>query len=148
MKSNIRWMIAASLVMLLLPWLVMTFATPSDIMGVVVLLFFIIDPLFSLVTGLYACAQLRKRWYLPLANAVLLLAGAWLFFEFGETDFLIYAGACLVIGTAAMLAGWLVRRLTKALQHHHQRTSCNQHAADDGADGELLMQENKSQNQR
>ena len=40
MKSILYWAIAAILVMLLLPWLVMTLATPSDIMGVVVLLFF------------------------------------------------------------------------------------------------------------
>ena len=148
MKSILYWAIAAILVMLLLPWLVMTLATPSDIMGVVVLLFFMVDPLFALVTGIFASARPRERWHLPLVNACLLLAGTWLFFEFGETDFLIYAVACLAIGMAAMLGGWLVRSMTKRLKHHHQRSRRNQHAADEGADGKLLVQENKGQDQR
>ena len=77
-------------------------------MFVCFILFFGVNPIYSVIAGAFAGRNSRQMWYLPVVSAVLYLAGTWLFFDMGETAFILYAGFYLVLGIAAMLISMFI----------------------------------------
>ena len=96
------WTILAMLLMIGCPWLAVEFAGSAG-MAVCFILFFAVNPLFSVVCGAFAGKNIRQLWTLPMITAGSFLAGVWLFFEMGEPAFLLYCGCYLMIGMIAML---------------------------------------------
>lgn len=109
MKKLIAWTISTMILMIGFPWLAVTFAGSAG-MAICFLLFFAINPLYAAVCGAFAGKNIKQLWVLPMITAGLFLAGAWLFFDMGETAFLLYCGCYLVIGIAAMLISALVNK--------------------------------------
>ena len=90
-------------VMLGLPWLSVRLIQGMEALAVCMMLFFCVDPLCAVFTGVTAGKHLRKLWWIPAVNALAFLAGTWICFEPGETAFLMYAAVYLALGTFAML---------------------------------------------
>ncbi len=114
MKKNIiLWVAASAVVMLAFPWLAVTFVKGDAGMAVCFLLFFAVNPLYSVINGVYAGKDVKHLWSLPVISAVLFLIGTWIFFDMGETAFILYAAVYLVIGIMAMLISMLIRKKTQ-----------------------------------
>lgn len=94
--------------MIVCPWLTVEFAGVSG-MGICFLLFYIVNPVFSAVCGIFAGTDIKKLWSLPFIVSALFLAGVWIFFELGEPDFLLYAGTYFVIGLITMLLSYVIK---------------------------------------
>ena len=109
MKRLICWMIGAIILMIGCPWLAVEFAGSAG-MAVCFILFFAINPVFSVVCGVSAGKNIKQLWSLPIIVAGLFLAGVWIFFEMGESAFLLYGGCYLVIGVIAMLLSAFMNR--------------------------------------
>jgi len=107
-RKPMFWLLLSAAVMLLLPWMLVTFVRSDAGMVVVLLLFFVIDPGYSMAAGYYAGKQIRRLWWVPALCAGFFLAGTWLFFEMGELSFLTYAGIYYAIGMEAMLVSRLI----------------------------------------
>ncbi|MBO5256944.1 MAG: hypothetical protein J6C42_05530 [Clostridia bacterium] len=109
MKKTILVTCAAILgVMLVLPWLTVRLIQSGMAMTICLLLFFCVDPLCAVFTGVTAGKHLRGMWWIPAVNAAAFLAGTWICFEPGETAFLLYAAVYFVLGIAAMiLSAWI-----------------------------------------
>ena len=109
MKTKlIGWLAGSAAVMLLLPWAAVTFVQSDAGMAVTLLLFFAINPAFSIVSRIFAGKSMKEMWYLPVIAALLFLLGTWAFFDPGEGAFAIYVVVYLVIGMASMLvSSWL-----------------------------------------
>lgn len=107
-KKPIFWLLMTAAVMLLLPWLAVTFVRSDAGMAVVLLLFFAVDPGFCITAGYYAGKQIRQLWWVPAVCSAGFLAGTWLFFEPGETAFLTYAAVYYALGMEAMLVSRLI----------------------------------------
>lgn len=104
MKTKwIGWLIGSAAVMLLLPWAAVTFAPGDAGMAIALLLFFAIDPIYSIILGIFAGKHIKEMWGLPVIAAALFLLGTWISFDPGEGAFFIYAGAYLVIGIVSMM---------------------------------------------
>ena len=108
MKTLAGWTAAAAVLMIGFPWLAVAFAGDAG-MAVCFLLFFGVNPLFSVVCGWAAGRNIRQLWPIPILVPVLFLAGVWIFFSLGEPAFLLYAGAYLVIGLVTMGISALVK---------------------------------------
>lgn len=102
MKKLLGWIILTTLLMIGCPWLAAEFAGSAG-MAVCLLLFFAVNPLFSAVCGVFAGKNIKRLWFLPVLNAGLFLAGAWIFFDMGEPAFILYFSCYLLIGIIAML---------------------------------------------
>ena len=113
MKRFFLLLAASAFIMLALPWSAVTFVKGDAGMAVVFVLFFAVDPAWSLILGILGGGEPKAAWCLPVLSAGLFLAGTWIFFDIGETAFLLYAAIYLAIGLAAMLVTALVRRKTK-----------------------------------
>lgn len=109
MKNKfIFWVAISTVVMLTFPWLIITFVKGDVGMAACLLLFFAINPIYFIFIGIIAGKCIRKLWGLPLVSAILFLSGTWMFFDMGETAFLIYAGIYFILGIIAMLiSGWI-----------------------------------------
>ena len=85
-------------VMLGLPWLSVRLIQGMEALAVCMMLFFCVDPLCAVFTGVTAGKHLRKLWWIPAVNALAFLAGTWICFEPGEPGFLLYAAVYLALG--------------------------------------------------
>jgi len=102
------WLLSAAGVMLLLPWIAVTFVRSDAGMTAVLILFFAVNPGYSMASGYYAGKQMKRLWWVPAVSAGLYLLGAWLFFELGEPAFLTYAGIYYALGMEAMFVSRLI----------------------------------------
>ena len=110
MKQILLWLTASAVLMLVLPWLAVTFVPGDSGMAVCLLLFFVLDPIYAVCAGGFAGRDIKRRWAMPLLTAGFFLLGAWSFFDRGEPAFLLYAAAYLVLGLAGMLISRLLRK--------------------------------------
>ena len=114
MKQNIIfWSVSSVAVMLALPWLAVTFVKGDAGMAACFLLFFAVNPVYSVIIGAYAGKDIRHLWSLPVISAALFLTGTWIFFDMGETAFILYTAVYLALGIAAMLISMFIRKKTK-----------------------------------
>ena len=114
MKKNIiLWLAASAVVMLAFPWLAVTFVKGDAGMAVCFLLFFAVNPLYSVLIGAFAGKDVKHLWSLPVISAVVFLIGTWIFFDMGETAFILYAAVYLIIGIMAMLISMFIRKKTQ-----------------------------------
>ena len=107
-KKPLFWLFLSAGVMFLLPWIAVSFVQPDAGMTTVLLLFFAINPGHSMAAGYYAGKRIDSLWWVPAVSAGLFLAGAWMFFEPGESAFLTYAGIYFALGMEAMLVSRLI----------------------------------------
>lgn len=110
MKKIFPWLIASTAILLALPWLAVTFVKSDAGMAVSLFLFFVLNPIYAICAGAYAGRDVKRFWALPVITALFFLAGAWWFFELGESDFILYALVYLILGIAAMLLSQFVRK--------------------------------------
>lgn len=114
MKNSIMfWMAVSAVVMLAFPWLAVTFVKGDEGMVVSLVLFFAVNPIYSVLTGVFAGKDIRRLWSLTVVSAVLFLIGTWLFFDMGEMAFILYAVVYLAMSIAAMLISVFVRKKAK-----------------------------------
>ena len=109
MKKLITWTMSAVLLMIGCPWLTVTFAGSAGMVNCFIL-FFAINPLYSIVCGVFAGKDIKQLWALPVITAGLFLTGTWLCFEMGEPAFLMYCSYYLIIGIIAMLISAFINK--------------------------------------
>lgn len=110
----IIWLAVTIAVMFALPFAVARLASECSGMALCMLLFFIVNPLYSAILG-YRCGRtVRQMWNLPLVSSVAFLAGTWLFFDIREVWFIIYAATYLAIGWMAMGISRYLNNKTKS----------------------------------
>ena len=111
MKRNIiLWMAASAVVMLALPWIAVTFVKGDAGMAACFVLFFALNPLYSVILGVFAGKDVKHLWSLPVISAVLFLIGTWIFFDMGEMAFVLYAVVYLALGIVTMLISMIIRK--------------------------------------
>ena len=109
------WLAVTIVVMFALPFAIARLSSECSGMALCMILFFIINPIYSVILG-YCCGKnVRIMWNLPLVSAIAFLAGTWIFFDIHELWFLVYAVVYLIIGYIAMfISKHLNRRVQKS----------------------------------
>lgn len=102
-KQLILWIGITIAVMFILPFAVAKLASECAGMALCMMLFFVINPIYSIILGIAAGRNIKALWNRPLISAVAFLAGAWIFFDIHELWFIAYAAVYLMIGVIAML---------------------------------------------
>ena len=111
MKKNIiLWLAVSAVVMLALPWIAVTFVKGDAGMAACFVLFFALNPLYSVILGVFAGKVVKHLWSLPVISAVLFLIGTWIFFDMGEMAFVLYAVVYLALGIVTMLISMIIRK--------------------------------------
>lgn len=108
------WLAVTVAVMFALPFCVARFAPADAGMALCMILFFIVNPIYSAVLGYRCGSNVRLMWNLPLVSSVAFLAGTLLFFDIREVWFIIYATVYLIIGWTAMGISRYLNNRTKS----------------------------------
>ena len=103
MKKIIYYLIASVFLMFILPWLAVTLVPNDAGMITTVFLLFTVNPIYSIIVGVFAGKNVKTLWWLPIVTIIIFLAGTRTFFEMGEPAFLLYGGCYLLISIIAML---------------------------------------------
>lgn len=107
-------LVLTAVVMLVLPWLAVTYLPLSEGMAAMMFLFFVVDTICAVVVGAVAGSDVQRMKFLPLIFALLFIAGCWCFLDFGDPDFFAYAIPYLVLGYGAMYGTqWLRKKKQK-----------------------------------
>ncbi len=98
----ITWIAITVAVMFVFPFAVARLASECSGMALCMILFLIINPIYSAILGFRCGRDIRRMWNLPLVSSIAFLAGTWLFFDIKEAWFIIYASVYLIIGWTVM----------------------------------------------
>lgn len=98
----ITWIAVTVAVMFALPFAVARLASECSGIALCMILFFIVNPIYSAILGFRCGKDIRRMWNLPLVSSIAFFAGTWLFFDIKEVWFIIYASVYLIIGWTAM----------------------------------------------
>ena len=98
----ITWIAVTVAVMFALPFGIARLESERSGMALCMILFFIVNPIYSAILGFRCGRNIRRMWNLPLVSSIVFLAGTWLFFDIKEVWFIIYALVYLTIGWTAM----------------------------------------------
>ncbi len=110
-KESVIWLAISIAVMFALPFAVARLASECSGMALCMILFFIVNPIYSAILGFRCGRNIRQMWNLPLVSSIAFLAGTWLFFDIKEVWFIIYALVYLTIGWTAMgISNYLQKR--------------------------------------
>lgn len=101
------------LVLLLLPMIIMTAATPTTGMLICIVLFFAVNPAFSLAAGIYAGRQLKRRWFTALFPPIVFWLSARIVFSEDTAQFAVYSIIYGCISVSVMMTVWLVQKYGK-----------------------------------
>lgn len=110
MKRIISYLLLIVAVMFLLPLAAAKLAPADAGMALCFILFFAVNPVFSIVMGILSGINTRRLWYMPIVSAVVFLLSTWLLFDIGEMAFVIYAAVYLTVGMLALFITYLVNR--------------------------------------
>lgn len=109
-RKNITCTLISAFVMLGLPLFAISFIPGDGGMATCFLLFFAINPLLAIGTGIFSGKHLKTSWFQPVLCALFFVIGAWLFFNMGEKAFLLYAIFYLLLGYAtAVIVHFAIR---------------------------------------
>ena len=90
-------------VLLIAPLAVLNFANPMDGMGLMFLLFFVVNPSAAVVVGVLAGGAVKRMWWSPPLFAAMFLPCCWLALQEVVLDLMPYAVAYLLLGAIAMV---------------------------------------------
>lgn len=88
----------SGIIMVLLPLLTVTLVKGDNGMAIYFILFYVINPLFSIYIG-----YTTNKLICPVVNSLLFLMGTWIFFDMGEIAFVYYAIVYLILGLITTL---------------------------------------------
>lgn len=101
-NEYIYWLCATIVVMFVLPFAIARFASECNGMALCMILFLIVNPVYSAILGFNCGRNIRQMWNFPFVSSIAFIAGTWLFFDIKEMWFIIYAATYLALGWIAM----------------------------------------------
>lgn len=102
-RQLIIWVSVTVVAMFALPFAVAKLVSECSGMALCMMMFFVINPIYSVILGFNCGKNIRRMWNLPLVSSIAFLAGTWLFFDIREVWFMVYAVIYLALGWIAMM---------------------------------------------
>ena len=112
-KKLIIITIAAILVLVIIPLIFINLAQPHEFMGIMILLFFIINPILVIFVNLIIGKYMKKLWWIPLMFSIIFLISYWIILEEIIFDLIVYAIMYLIIGLIVMFISFFISKKRK-----------------------------------
>ena len=89
-------------VLFLLPFIFIKTAKAHEFMGIMILLFFGVNPITTAIINSMIGKDIKRIWWMPLLFSIVFLLSYWLILKDVIFDLMIYAGIYLIIGLIFM----------------------------------------------
>ena len=110
MNKFLTYLMVTAFIMIGIPWIVVSFIKGDMGVKACMILFYAVCPLYSIIVGLYAGKNVKIRFILPLLTAAFFLGGIWMFFDFGDDKYKLFAAGYLMLGIIFMLFRAIFRK--------------------------------------
>lgn len=113
MKQEIKIIIISIVelvVLLALPLLFVNLAQPYEFMGLIMLLFFVINPVASILVGFFAGKDIKTLWWVSISFPIVFLLSYWFVLKEIIWDLTIYAMIYALLGFLTMIISWIAKR--------------------------------------
>jgi len=107
-KKLIVSFIIMLVILLILPFVFIKTAEPHEFMGIMMLLFFGINPITTAIINSMIGKDIKKIWWMPLLFSIVFLLSYWLVLKEVIFDLMIYAVIYLIIGLIFMFISYLI----------------------------------------
>ena len=97
-------------VLLISPLVFLNLAKPHEAMGVMMMFFFLVNPIVSAAISAFIGKDIKKLWWFPISFAIVFLLSYWLVLQEIIFDLTIYAVLYMLVGFLAMLISRVVKR--------------------------------------
>ena len=112
-KKMIITFIIMVAILFLLPFILVKVAEPQEFMGIMILLFFVVNPITAAVVNAMIGKDVRKLWWMPVLFAIVFLLSYWIVLEEIIIDLTFYAIIYLIIGLIFMLGSFFIAKKFK-----------------------------------
>ena len=109
-KKMIIILIIMLSILLILPFILTQIAQPHEFMGIMILLFFIVNPIAAAVASSIIGKDIKKLWWTSVLFPVIFLLSYWLVLQEVIIDLTFYAVIYLIIGLVFMIGSWLITK--------------------------------------
>lgn len=107
-KKIIINVIIMFLILIILPLILTSFSKPHEFMGIMILLFFIINPIFSFIINFIVGKDVKRMWYMPILFSLIFLISYWIILSEVIIDLLFYAFIYIIIGYISIFISFLL----------------------------------------
>ena len=107
-KKLIISFITMLVLLLALPFIFIKTAEPHEFMVIMMLLFFVVNPITTAIINSMFGKDIKKMWWMSLLFSVVFLLSYWLVLKEVIFDLMIYAGFYLIIGLIVMFVSSLI----------------------------------------
>lgn len=97
-------------VLTIIPFIFINLAQPYEFMGVMILLFFVVNPIAAVIINSMIGNDVKKLWWIPIFFCIMFLVSYWLILKEIILDLTVYAISYLVIGFIFMFVSKFVAR--------------------------------------
>lgn len=99
-------------ILLVLPFILIQIVKPHEFMGVMIFLFFIINPIASAIINSIIGIDIKKLWWMPLLYSIIFLISYWLVLGEIILDLIFYAIIYLIIGIIFMVcSNFIIKKI-------------------------------------
>ena len=96
------------IILFILPLILTSFCKPHEFMGIMILLFLIINPITIFIISFIIGKDIKKMWYIPILFSVIFLLSYWLVLWGVILDLLFYAFIYIIIGYISIFISFLL----------------------------------------
>lgn len=102
-KKKVIFIIIAMLsILLFIPLIFVSLLKPQDGMGMMIIFFFLVNPISAIIINLMIGTDIKKLWYIPGLFSLIFLLSYWLVLKEIILDLIIYAIIYLILGLISM----------------------------------------------
>ena len=112
-KKMIVTFIIMIAILFVLPFILVKVAEPHEFMGIMILLFFVVNPITAAVVNSLIGKYAKKLWWMPVLFPIAFLVSYWIVLEEIIIDLLFYAVIYFVIGLIFMIGSLFIARKFK-----------------------------------
>ena len=100
-------------ILLILPLILINISEPYEFMGIMIILFFVVNPITLLIINLMIGKDVKKIWWIPIFFSIIFLLSYWFVLKEIILDLIVYAIGYLVIGLIFMLVSVFLSKKIK-----------------------------------
>ena len=101
-------------ILLVLPFILIKISKPHEFMGIMIILFFVVNPITTAIVNSMIGKDIKKLWYVPILFCIAFLLSYWLVLNEIILDLIFYAAIYMLIGIIFMIGSWLLVKKFKS----------------------------------
>ena len=99
--------------LLIIPLILINLAKPHEFMGVMILLFFIVNPIIAAIINFMIGKDIKKLWWIPILFCIMFLLSYWIMLKEIIWDLMFYAAIYFIIELFFMIISIFVTKNKK-----------------------------------